>query len=78
MSTSGWGAIPAVPISPDSDHIRGSLEAPVSLVEYGDDECPFCGRAYPVVEQVREAAGDALMSGSRPEPSAPLRWRDRR
>ena len=61
MRTSGWEAVLAVPISPGFDHIRGSLEAPVSLVEYGDYECPFCARAYPVVEQVREAAGDALM-----------------
>jgi len=61
MSMSGWEAVLAVPVTPGFDHVRGSLEAPVSLVEYGDYECPFCGRAYPVVEQVREAAGDALM-----------------
>ena len=61
MSMSGWEAVLALPITPGFDHVRGSIDAPVSLVEYGDYECPFCGRAHPVVEEVREAAGDALM-----------------
>jgi protein-disulfide isomerase len=43
-----------------SDHIRGSLDAPVTLVEYGDFECPHCGRAYPIVEQLIETLGDQL------------------
>jgi protein-disulfide isomerase len=57
---SAWEAVLAVPVDPDVDHVRGSVDAPVSLVEYGDYECPFCGQAYPVVEAVREAAGDTL------------------
>jgi protein-disulfide isomerase len=36
----------------DRDHIRGSLEAPVLIVEYGDYECPHCGRAYWVVRNL--------------------------
>src|SRR5206468_2839831 len=40
------------PVGP-RDHTLGTLEAPVTLVEYGDFECPFCGRAYPELKQVR-------------------------
>jgi protein-disulfide isomerase len=36
-----------------SDHVRGPATAPITLVEYGDYECPHCGLAYPIVEQVQ-------------------------
>jgi formate-nitrite transporter family protein len=49
----------AVPVS-DRDHSLGPAGAPVTLVEYGDFECPYCGRAYPVVEGVRRRMGDNL------------------
>jgi protein-disulfide isomerase len=42
------------------DHIRGSLDAPLQLVEYGDYQCPFCGMAYPVVQEVERALSDRL------------------
>jgi protein-disulfide isomerase len=42
------------------DHIRGSLDAPLHLVEYGDYECPFCGMAHPVVQQVERMLSDQL------------------
>ncbi len=40
------------PIDPDRDHIRGDPLAPLSLVEYGDYECPFCSRATGAIDEV--------------------------
>ncbi|MEA2723351.1 MAG: hypothetical protein QOH59_1122 [Gemmatimonadales bacterium] len=42
------------------DHILGPPDAPVTLVEYGDYECPYCGMAYPIVESVRRRMGDNM------------------
>jgi Na+/H+ antiporter NhaA/predicted DsbA family dithiol-disulfide isomerase len=41
-----------IDVDPERDHIRGPLDAPVTLVEYGDFECPFCGQAEPVVREL--------------------------
>jgi len=42
------------------DHILGPSTAPVTLVEYGDFECPYCGEAFPIVREVRRRLGDEL------------------
>src|SRR2546428_10838970 len=44
------------PVGP-RDHALGTADAPVTLVEYGDFECPFCGRAYPELKQVLRQLG---------------------
>jgi protein-disulfide isomerase len=49
----------AIPIS-ETDHARGPADAPVTLLEYGDYECPYCGRAHPIVEEIRKRMGDRL------------------
>ncbi len=46
------------PVDPDRDHVRGPVDAPLTLVEYGDLECPFCGRATGAVDELRERFGD--------------------
>jgi Na+/H+ antiporter NhaA len=48
----------AVPVDPERDHIRGPDRAPVTMVEYGDFECPYCGRAEPVVRELLAGSGD--------------------
>src|SRR2546421_10571611 len=48
-----------VPVSLN-DHIQGDENALVTLVEYGDYECPYCGRAYPVVKTVQKHFGPQL------------------
>jgi Na+/H+ antiporter NhaA len=45
-------------VEPERDHVRGPLEAPVTLVEYGDFECPYCGQAEPVVRELLRDFGD--------------------
>jgi protein-disulfide isomerase len=42
----------SVDVEPERDHIRGPADAPVTLVEYGDFECPYCGQAEPVLRQL--------------------------
>ncbi len=47
-----------VPVDPDRDHLRGPAEAPVTVVEYGDFECPYCGKAESVVRELLADFGD--------------------
>jgi protein-disulfide isomerase len=44
----------------DRDHADGPADAPVTLVEYGDYQCPHCGRAYPIVKEVQRRLGKQL------------------
>jgi Na+/H+ antiporter NhaA len=48
----------ADPFDPERDHVRGPLDAPVTVVEYGDFECPYCGQAEPVVRELLRDFGD--------------------
>ncbi len=47
-----------IDVDPERDHIRGPLAAPVTVVEYGDFECPYCGQAEPVVRELLRDFGD--------------------
>jgi Na+/H+ antiporter NhaA/protein-disulfide isomerase len=47
-------------VDPERDHLRGSREASVTLLEYGDFECSYCGQAEPVVRELLSAEGDDL------------------
>ena len=48
----------AVPVDPERDHIRGPMDAEVTVLEYGDLECPYCGRAEPVIRELLSDFGD--------------------
>jgi protein-disulfide isomerase len=48
------------PVDAERDHIQGSADASVTLVEYGDYECPYCGAAYPIIKEVQSRLGDRL------------------
>jgi Na+/H+ antiporter NhaA len=49
-----------IDVDPERDHIRGSIEAPVTVVEYGDFECPYCGQAEPVVRELLRDFGEEV------------------
>jgi Na+/H+ antiporter NhaA len=69
------GAVCAPPEAPDEpppydgplldpvsarDHVRGPADAPVTLIEYGDYECPFCGKAHPLLAELQQQYGPQL------------------
>ena len=60
MSTTHWKPELTVPVSEERDHIQGPGDAPVTLVEYGDYECPYCGAAYPIVKEIQGRMRDRL------------------
>src|ERR687887_2837296 len=49
-----------MPVNIGSDHIRGSANAPLNIVEYGDYECPYTAMAYPIVKEIMRQFGDKL------------------
>jgi protein-disulfide isomerase len=64
-ASSATGQAPALidladPVDPEIDHIRGPVDAPVTLVEYGDFECPYCGQAEPAVRSLLSEFGADL------------------
>lgn len=48
------------PVDPAIDHIRGNPDAPTTLLEYADFQCPYCEEAFPIVEEVRRRLGDSV------------------
>src|SRR5437879_8969598 len=60
MSTTRWEGALTVPVSEDRDHTQGPADASVTLLEYGDYECPYCGAAYPIIKEVQARMGERL------------------
>ena len=60
MSTTQWEAVLNMPVTEDRDHIQGTADASVTLVQYGDYECPYCGAAYPIIKDVQSRMGERL------------------
>ena len=60
MTRTEWASELTLPVSEERDHTQGPPTAPVTLVEYGDYECPYCGAAYPIVKEVQARMGDRL------------------
>lgn len=50
----------SVPFDPERDRFRGSPQAPLTLVEYADFECPFCARATGVTKELSEGLGSRM------------------
>lgn len=44
----------------DKDHFQGDIHAPLELLEYGDYQCPHCGRAYPIIKHIQSRLGKEL------------------
>jgi protein-disulfide isomerase len=59
MKQNSHGQLSTLPVS-GRDHIQGSIDAPIQLLEYGDYECPYCGQAYPVVKEIQKRLGERL------------------
>jgi protein-disulfide isomerase len=58
-TASGLQAKLSLPVG-ERDHIIGPATAPLTLVEYGDYECPYCGAAHLIVKKIQEVMGDEL------------------
>jgi len=60
VSRTEWEAVLTMPVEEGRDHIQGTADAVVTLVQYGDYECPYCGAAYPLIKDVQSRMGDRL------------------
>jgi len=60
MRATQWQATLDLPVSEERDHVQGPSAAPLTLVEYGDYECPYCGEAYPIIKDVQRRFGEQL------------------
>lgn len=61
-----------IPPLGERDHVLGPPSATVTLVEYGDFECPHCGAAYPIVQEILDRLGDRLQFAYRHFPLAQI------
>jgi protein-disulfide isomerase len=52
-------ALLSIPVGPE-DHASGPPDAKLTVVEYGDYQCPYCGQAYPIVEKLRRTFADSM------------------
>src|SRR6185369_9882148 len=53
-------AVTLTPAVSSHDHAHGPADAPLTLVEYGDYQCPYCGAAHPVIKRLQKALGRKL------------------
>ena len=60
MSAIESGASLTMPVDQQRDHVQGPADAAVTLVEYGDYQCPYCGAAHPIIQGVVDRMGDRL------------------
>jgi protein-disulfide isomerase len=60
MSRTEWEAVLTLPVDEERDHMQGAASTAVTLVQYGDYECPYCGEAYPIIKDVQTRMGDRL------------------
>jgi protein-disulfide isomerase len=60
VSKTQWEARLTEPVDENRDHFQGSTDARVTLVQYGDYECPYCGAAYPIIKDVQAQMGERL------------------
>ena len=60
MSQTQWEPELVEPVDQTRDHIQGPADALVTLVQYGDYECPYCGEAYPIVKEMQARMGVRL------------------
>ena len=56
----GQNAKLSLPVNESRDHVQGPVTAPVTLVEQGDYECPYCAQVYLITEEIQERLGDKL------------------
>lgn len=50
-----------IPAVNSNDHVYGNINAAIELVEYGDYQCPYCGRAYPIIKNIQQKMGADLI-----------------
>jgi protein-disulfide isomerase len=60
MSATRREALLTLPVAAGRDHVAGLADAVVTLVEYGDYECPYCGAAHPIIKEVQARMGERL------------------